>query len=218
MAQKDNLLQGTLTGTSSIPPANPAQATPVLPITPRALQAPDLTGDNQTNIRNLSAAQKQPSALMNLQKAMQLASRTAYNERQTSELTQAGTQFDPTKVSGNTFASIVGNLEANRGTDVSKIYKSTMDTYSLVQQQITDRLERAQELEENRRQFEATQKMEKEKLKLLKKQDKDAYKIAKGDYEMKKTDWERSYAKEMAKVKTGFGKAQMYPLWGEYET
>lgn len=199
-----DLLQNTLTGTTPLPP------------TPTGLQVPTLTGNNKTDINNLSAAQKQPNQIMDFQKVMQLTSQQAYKDRQASEMETTSKQFDPTKVSGGTFASIIGNLEQNRGADVSKIYGSTMEAYKFAQQQITERLQYLQELEEQRRQFEQEMKLKKEELKRLKKNDKDAYKFAKGEYEMKKTDWERTYAKELAKANTSYGQAQMYPNWSLY--
>ena len=138
----DNILQDTLT-----------TPTPQLPQTPKSLTVPDLTGNNKADIGTLKSVQQQPSSLLNLQKAMSNSTRAAYNERQSSELAMAGQQFDPTKVSGGTFAGILQNLEANRGADISKVYATTMNTYAQVQEQITSRLQFLEQLEEQKKQW-----------------------------------------------------------------
>jgi hypothetical protein len=197
----DNILNNTLTGTT--------------PTMPKGLQAPDLTGNAQADIKTLQGAQKQPSMLMDFQKVMQNTARQAYNERQTTEMGIAGQQFDPTKVSGGTFASIIGNLEQKRGADISKVYKSTMDTYQEVQNQITQRLQFLQAQERQREEFETQMKMrEKEheqemkfrekELERLEKNDKRAYKMEKEKFEMDKKSWELSYQKALS---GGSGKA-----------
>lgn len=188
----DDILKNSLTGTSSL--------SPTLPAVPQGLKVPDLTGNNQADIAKLSAAQKQPSLLVDFQKVMQMTSRQAYNERQTAEMEIAGKQFDPTKVSGGTFASIIGTMEANRGADISKVYSATMQAYSLAQEQITKRLEFLQELEENKRQFEAQMKLKKEELKLAKKENKDKYKLLKKQYELDREEFEAGYKISLQKL------------------
>lgn len=185
----DEILKNTLAGLNS-------SLNPTLPATPKGLTIPDTTGNNQTDIRNLQAAQNQPSLLMNFQKVMQMTSRQAYNERQSQEMGLAGQQFDPTKVSGGTFAGIISNLEANRGADISKVYASTMNTYTKVQEQITSRLEFLQQLEEQKRQWEEEMKMRKKEIKMLEKQNKQAAKMEKEKFEMEKKSWELSYQKQ----------------------
>jgi hypothetical protein len=64
------------------------------------------------------------------QSVMATVARQNYNARQSSELGQLGKQFDPTKVSGGTFADIIGWVEAKRGADIGKTYAATMDTYN----------------------------------------------------------------------------------------
>ena len=182
----DDILRNTLAGT--------------LPKTPSALQAPTLTGDNKKDIASLSGAQKQPSQLLDLQKTMQLASSQAYKERQAAEMEITSTQFDPTKVSGNTFGSIISNLEANRGADISKIYASTMSTYVKVQEQITSRLEFLEQLEEQRRQFEEEMEFKKKELARLEKEDKRAAKQYKEQFEEDKRRWEINYADSKKKI------------------
>lgn len=68
-------------------------------------------------------------SLVDFQKAMRMASTEAYDARAKEDQKLADKQFDPTKVSGGTFASIMDNLEQERGKDVSKIYASTVDAY-----------------------------------------------------------------------------------------
>lgn len=150
---------------------------PALPPTPKGLLAPDLTGNNKADIKTLEGAQQKPSTLMNFQGVMQKTAQQAYNERQSSEL--GGLNFDPSKVSGGTFSSIIGNLEAKRGADISKIYASTLNTYVAVQDRITDQLQFLQEMEEKKRQFEEEMKLEKKKLAELKKTNKREYEIQK---------------------------------------
>lgn len=67
--------------------------------------------------------------LINFQKAMRMASTEAYDARAKDNKNLADKQFDPTKVSGSTFAGIMGNLEQEGGKDISKIYASTVDAY-----------------------------------------------------------------------------------------
>jgi len=177
----DNILQNTLSGTTT-------------PEMPKAMQAPNLTGNNQTDIASLKGAQKQPSDLLNLQKAMTLASKTAYDERQANEMNITGQQFDPTKVSGGTFAGIISNLEQNRGMDISKVYASTLSTYAQVQNTITERLEFLTQLEEQKKQWEEEMKMRKKEFARLEKEDKKAAKFAKKQFEEDKRRWEINYA------------------------
>jgi hypothetical protein len=168
---------------------------------------PDSTGNAQQDIQRLASAQQQPSTLMNFQKVMQTFSRQAYNERQSSEMKQLGTQFDPSKVSGGTFAAILGNLEANRGADISKTYASTMNTYQTIQQEITRRLETLKEAEEDKRRWEAELKLRKKELKRLEKQDKEAAKIAKAKLKMD----QEAHAMSMAKaLKSGSSSSNDY--------
>ncbi len=188
----DDILKNSLTGTTPLTP------TPVLPTPPTALQVPTLSGNNQVDIRTLGTAQQQPNAILNLQKAMQNASRVAYNERQSQELGTLG--FDPSKVSGNTFASIIGTLEQRRGADVSKIYSSTMETYKTVQAETTRRLEALQQLEEDKRRWEEEQKQRKKEYEYMKKKDKEAAKQMKKQNEEDKRRWELTFAESKKKV------------------
>lgn len=189
----DDLLKNTLTGITSQAPQT--AILPKLPQTPKALTVPTPVKDNQAYIRTLAATQKQPNAIMNLQRAMQLSSRVAYNERQAKEMEITGRQFDPTKVSGGTFAGIIGNLEARRGFDVSKIYASTMQTYQTVQQEISRRLENLQAIEESKRRWEEEMEQRKEEYEYMKKKDKEEAKRMKEQMEEDKRRWEAGYAK-----------------------
>lgn len=180
----DNILNNTLSGISSTPQ------------TPNALKAPELTGNNQADIKTLQGAQQKPSDLLNLQKAMQVASSQAYKDRQATEMGITSQQFDPTKVSGGTFASIIGNLEQQRGMDIGKIYSSTMETYKSIQQEISRRMEYLQELEENKRRWEEEMKMKKEEIKRIEKQDKEAGKLARERFEEEKKQFEMNFNKK----------------------
>lgn len=176
----DNILQGTLGSSSSITP-------------PNALIAPNSTGNNKTDISNLKAAQAQPSSIISFQDVLRRSSQEAYNQRQSSELNNLS--FDPSKVSGNLFANVIGNLEANRGKDISSIYQSTMSIYMKVQDSITSRLEHLEDLEEQKRQFNEEMKMKEKELKELRKTNERAYKMEKEKFEMDKKSWEVSYTK-----------------------
>ncbi len=189
----DDLLKNTLTGITSQAPQT--AILPKLPKTPKALTVPTPVTDNRAYIGTLAAAQKQPNAIMNLQRVMQLSSRVAYNQRQAKEMEITGRQFDPTKVSGGTFASIIGNLETRRGTDISKIYASTMETYQTVQQEITRRLEKLQEAEESKRRWEAEMEQKKEEYEYMKEKDKEEAKRLKEEMEEDKRQFELGYAK-----------------------
>jgi len=192
----DDILKNTLTGTLASTPAPPM---------PKGLQVPDSTGNVKRDIANLSGAQKKPSMLMDFQKAMQLTSQTAYNERQTKEMEITGTQFDPTKVSGGTFSNIIGNLESKRGADISKIYKSTMDTYQAVQAQVTQRLQFLEQQEAARKEFEATMEAREEELKRLKKNDAQDYEMEVARFKFDK----EKFAYSKTKIGSG-GSSQDY--------
>ena len=163
----DDILKNSLSGLSSQP----------LPPTPTGLQVPDATGNNQADIQTLSGAQQQPSQLLNLQKAMQVGSSQAYKDRQATEMGILSEQFDPTKVSGGTFAGIIGSVEQRRGMDISKIYASTMSTYAKVQDTISQRLMFLEDLERQKEEFKQEMKMRKKELSALEKKDKRLAKI-----------------------------------------
>jgi len=193
----DDILKNSMTGITPLPKpqAQVQTALPKLPKLPPGLTVPTPARDNRQYIETLSRAQKQPNAIMNLQRAMQLSSRVAYNQRQAKEMEITGRQFDPTKVSGGTFAGIIGNLEARRGFDVSKIYASTMQTYQTVQQEISRRLENLQAIEESKRRWEEEMELKKEEMEEAKKYNKKEYEMKKEQFEMAKKDWELSYSK-----------------------
>jgi len=181
----DDILKNSLSGLSSQP----------LPATPKALQVPDSTGSNDRDIAALGGAQQKPSDLLNLQKALQVGSSESYKQRQATEMGITAEQFDPTKVSGGTFASIIGNLEQKRGMDISKVYASTMNTYVKVQEIITDRLQFLQNLEEQKRQFKEEMKMKEKEYERLKENDKEAAEQFKETMEEKKREFDLTYAK-----------------------
>ena len=97
-------------------------------------------GDLDTNISNLSSAYR-PGSIADFNSVMQSVSQLAYQTRQTAEQAQLDRQFDPTKVSGGTFADIMGFVESHRGADISRIASSTTRAYGEAQQQIGQTLE-----------------------------------------------------------------------------
>jgi len=64
------------------------------------------------------------------QATMKVIADNAYRTRQVGEMKSLSKQFDPTKVSGGTFADIMGYVEQNRGGDISRNYKTAMDSAS----------------------------------------------------------------------------------------
>ena len=186
----DDILKNSLSGLSSQP----------LPDVPRGLQAPDMTGNAGKDIASLSGAQQKPSALLNLQKALQVGSSEAYKQRQATEMGITAEQFDPTKVSGGTFAGIIGNLEQQRGMDIGKVYSSTMNTYVRVQEQITQRLQFMQQMEEDKRRWEEEMDLKEKEYKLLKKRDAEAAKQFKETMEEDKRRFEMNYALDSKKA------------------
>lgn len=204
----DDLLKNTLTGITSQAPQT--AILPRLPKPPKALTVPTPVTDNRAYIGTLAAAQKQPNAIMNLQRAMQLSSRVAYNQRQTKEMEITGRQFDPTKVSGGTFAGIIGNLEARRGFDVSKIYASTMQTYQTVQQEITRRLESLQAIEESKRRWEEEMKLRKEEIERMKEQDEELAERWEKEFDEEVRQFELNYNKKSGAATSDIKAANKY--------
>lgn len=200
----DNLLQGTLSGTTPTPP-NQIPPTPVgltVPETPM-LDKETTNKQIQSNINKLLARQEKPNSLLDFQKVMQLSSSLAYKERQASELKIEGTAFDPTKVSGGTFASIISMLEANRGADVTKVYASTLNTYVSVQQEITRRLESLEQLKEEQRQFDMQMNYKEKELKRLKKLDKQNYELEKAKFDEQVDEFNKEFAFKVSKIGSG---------------
>lgn len=102
---------------------------------------PQLTGNNKQDIGTLQKAYH-PGMTQAFSQVMQTVSRMAYNDRQQVETNQLNKQFDPTKVSGGTFADIMGWVEKNRGIDTSKVYGATMQGYQASQQEIGSQLDK----------------------------------------------------------------------------
>lgn len=102
---------------------------------------PQLTGDNKQDIGTLQKAYH-PGMTQAFSQVMQTVSRMAYNDRQQVETNQLNKQFDPTKVSGGTFADIMGWVEKNRGIDTSKVYGATMQGYQASQSEIGSQLDK----------------------------------------------------------------------------
>jgi hypothetical protein len=112
--------------------------------------APQLTGGTdlaslQTDVKTLSS-QYHPGLLTNFTTLMQKISQNAYNRRMAASGKITDGQFDPTKVSGSTFSSIIDNLESGAGKDISKMYSSTIDAYTKSQEQIGDAIKEKQDL------------------------------------------------------------------------
>lgn len=185
----DSILPNTITGT----------LTPQVPAMPEGLQAPE-TPQNITDkniggaINTLQSAQASPNSLVDFQKAMQLSSSLAYKDRQKSELETEAKAFDPTKVSGGTFATIVSNLESQRGADIGKIYASTLNAYASAQEQITNRLQFLQGLKQAQDQFKAELKLKKEALANDKKLAKQDYKFKLQQLNQAQKQWEAEFA------------------------
>lgn len=186
----DDILTNSLSGLSSDP----------LPATPGALQAPNMTGNNDRDIASLKGAQQNPNDMLSLQKAMQVGSSEAYKQRQANEMGIMSGAFDPTKVSGGTFAGIIGNLEQRRGMDIGKIYASTMSTYAQVQNTITQRLQFLEDLEMRKDQFKEEMKMKEKEYHRLKENDEQAAKEYKKDMEESTRRWDMEYADKKAKA------------------
>ena len=81
--------------------------------------------------------QYQPNMLSDFRKLLQKSSRLAYDKRKSQE--KPG--FNPSEVSGQTFASIVGDAEQRRGASVSDIYKTGVYGQVESQKSIGDMLE-----------------------------------------------------------------------------
>lgn len=200
----DQILPGTMTGTTPTAPA-PTVTAPINQPSfdiPQGLKVPDTNpNDLQGSIRSLSSVQNSPNMLMDFTKVMRLTSTQAYNDRQGKEMAIEGTAFDPSKVSGGTFATIIGNLEQNRGQDIGKVYAATLNTYSSAQEQITNRLQFLKQLEESRRQFEKELKIKKQELKLREKSDKASAALAKKQLDFEKSTWEKEFAFKQQQAK-----------------
>ena len=186
----DDILKNSLSGLSSEP----------LPATPKGMLAPNATGNNDKDIAALKGAQQNPSDMLNLQKALQVGSKKSYDQRQASEMEMASGQFDPTKVSGGTFAGIIGNLEQRRGMDIGKVYASTMSTYAQVQNTITQRLQFLEDLEMRKDQFKEDMKMREKEYHRLKENDEQAAKEFKKEMEESTRRWELDYAESKRKA------------------
>jgi hypothetical protein len=173
----DRILNGTLDNTMVDKP---------IPQAPSSLVLPNVTADNAQNIKSLSVMQKTPQQLLAFQKMMHLSSTEAYKQRQAQELKSTigeGGQFDPSKVSGNTFASIIGNLEQNRGKEVSGISSAISGATTKVQDEATKRLNAMQELENAKKDAEQAYKDAKKAAKKMLTGKSAAKKKAKHEYE-----------------------------------
>lgn len=91
--------------------------------------------------------------MMAFQTLMRGISQDAYEKRQAKEGKTLGRQFDPSKVSGATFKSIIDFAESGRGGDISKMYAAGVETGTQALKFEEDRLQR----EEQKRQFDIEQ-------------------------------------------------------------
>jgi len=96
------------------------------PLPPRTDPSTMLTGNAKKDIASLEKGAENVEAFSSVMRGI---GTRAYDTRQKADLELAGKQFDPTKVSGGTFSSIIGNLEQRRGTDVSKTYTAGMTAF-----------------------------------------------------------------------------------------
>lgn len=146
----DDILKNTL---PTLPTGFSAPVMKDIPTPTNYNKIGNTTKIHDENIRTLQGAQANESQLRSFQQIMSLGSRQAYKERQAQELGGIKNQFDPTKVSGGTFANIIGSLEQERGKDVSKIHGANFGAYREVQAEINKRLEYLQDLREKKRQY-----------------------------------------------------------------
>ncbi|MFA5990481.1 MAG: hypothetical protein WC803_12870 [Sphingomonas sp.] len=216
----DTILPNTLTGTASLPPT-PQPA--VLPTMPVGLKVPETTANlTEKNlpqeISKLQSAQQNPNTLVDFQKVMQLTSSQAYKDKQASDFATEGKAFDPTKVSGGTFASIIGNLESQRGADVGKVYAATLNAYASAQEQITNRLEFLQKLKQAQDQFKAELKLKKEQLAVDSKKNKSVYDLGIRELNQKASQWEKDFALETYKAHRIINTQNGEPAWSRQDT
>lgn len=116
--------------------------------------------------KEISSLKKQynPGALASFGTIMKQISTTAYNQMAATQKGITDTQFDPTKVSGGTFASIIGGLEQNRGVDTSKIYASTVNDVREQQRMLGETIAQKETLAENIRQRIEQTRLEEERI------------------------------------------------------
>ncbi len=123
---------------------------------PHLVETGDRMNDLNTNIKSLSS-KFNPDSITAFNSVMQNISSLAYKKRQTQEHKQLDKEFDPTKVSGSTFAGIMNYVEKNRGADITKIADSSMSAYSSQQKQIGSMLKQLttdrDRLKQNAQQF-----------------------------------------------------------------
>lgn len=200
---------------SGITPAAPAApvSQPNIDI-PQGLKVPEQTGNIKNDIRTLSAAQQSPNVLMDFTKVMRLTSSQAYNDRQGKEMAIEGGAFDPSKVSGGTFATIIGNIEANRGQDIGKVYAATLNAYASAQEQITNRLQFLQQLKQAEDHFKAQMKLEKQKLAASAKSDSQTYKLQVAKLNQDESQFARTLALEKAKAHATINTNTVFPSLG----
>ena len=121
-----------------------------LPITTNALDTQrnsnSLNNTLPSNGLQTSEETQKMGSLVDFQKVARAISQNTYTSRQKKEGKVTKGQFDPSKVSGSTFKSIMSGLEANRGGDISKMYSSTLDANT-----------EQTKLEEQKRQFNVEQ-------------------------------------------------------------
>lgn len=105
----------------------------------------------------------QGGSILDFSKAMRAVAQGSYESRQKKEKGITDKQFDATKVSGNIFAQIMGNVEARRGGDISKIYGSAVDAakFDIENKRAEEEAARSaalqqQKMEEEKRQYNLT--------------------------------------------------------------
>lgn len=109
------------------------------------------TRKTPTGLTSLSTTKPPAGSLADFSKVMRGVSKSAYEYRQNKEAEVTGKQFDPTKVSGSIFQSIMEGVEKNRGYDISKVYGAA-----------TEAAKADIEMKEKQREFDIQASLEKE--------------------------------------------------------
>lgn len=74
-------------------------------------------------------------------RAMQSVAEFAYDDRRKQEMTEEQMGFDPSAVSGDTFAGMLNYFNSRRGGEISQIHKTAMETYQESQNKIKEEID-----------------------------------------------------------------------------
>lgn len=91
-------------------------------------------------------SQYHPGLLGDFTTLMRKVTQNGYDKRMKASGKIADNQFNPTKVSGSTFSSIMDNLESGAGRDMSKMYASTLDAYTKNQESLRNAINDKQQM------------------------------------------------------------------------